>query len=139
MEEQLSAYRCEVCSFTIYPARGREFKFFPAGFKCPSCGSTKEKFYDLTDSEDPRNQEDSGAGSSEADENLGDDDACKYPPFPPSLPSFLPLTSHLSPLPPSLPPSLFSSTVKLDDEELGAEGDEPLPPAVLAVEPGGVE
>jgi len=56
-EEQLSAYRCEVCSFTIYPARGREFKFFPAGFKCPSCGSSKEKFYDLTDPEDPRNQE----------------------------------------------------------------------------------
>lgn len=49
--------RCEVCSFTIYPARGREFKFFPAGFKCPSCGATKEKFYDLTDPDDPRNQE----------------------------------------------------------------------------------
>jgi rubredoxin len=49
--------RCEVCSFTIYPARGREFKFFPAGFKCPSCGSPKEKFYDLTDPDDPRNQE----------------------------------------------------------------------------------
>ena len=55
-EEKLSAYRCEVCSFTIYPAKGREFKFFPAGFKCPSCGATKEKFYDLTDEDDPRNQ-----------------------------------------------------------------------------------
>jgi rubredoxin len=49
--------RCEVCSFTIYPARGREFKFFPAGFKCPSCGAPKEKFYDLTDPDDPRNRE----------------------------------------------------------------------------------
>lgn len=28
-----------------------------AGFKCPSCGAPKEKFYDLTDPDDPRNQE----------------------------------------------------------------------------------
>mmetsp|Transcript_34153 Transcript_34153/g.107672 ORF Transcript_34153/g.107672 Transcript_34153/m.107672 type:complete len:83 (+) Transcript_34153:667-915(+) len=50
-------FRCEDCGFTIYPARGREGKFFPKGFTCPNCSASQESFYDLNDPTDPRNQE----------------------------------------------------------------------------------
>ncbi|KAJ1632245.1 hypothetical protein T492DRAFT_838539 [Pavlovales sp. CCMP2436] len=50
-----SAWKCDNCSYEIYPARGREAKFFGDKFKCPMCGSPKESFYDLTNDEDPRN------------------------------------------------------------------------------------
>lgn len=50
--------RCERCLYTIYPAAGREFKFFPLDFKCPSCGAPRDSFWDLNDPDDPRNQPD---------------------------------------------------------------------------------
>lgn len=52
----LTSTRCERCGFTLYPAKGREFKFFSDRFKCPSCGAGKDLFYDANDPDDPRNQ-----------------------------------------------------------------------------------
>ena len=31
-------------------------KFFPDDFKCPICGADKDKFWDMNDPNDPRNQ-----------------------------------------------------------------------------------
>ncbi|GMH71500.1 hypothetical protein TL16_g05666 [Triparma laevis f. inornata] len=45
-EEELHAFTCDNCGFTIFPARGREGKFFPDTYKCPSCGADKESFFD---------------------------------------------------------------------------------------------
>ena len=41
-----SVYECTDCGYTLFPAAGREFKFFPDSFKCPECGSPKDKFVD---------------------------------------------------------------------------------------------
>lgn len=30
--------------YTMFVAKGREFKFFGDGFKCPECGAGKNKF-----------------------------------------------------------------------------------------------
>jgi rubredoxin len=49
--------RCGNCGFTLFPAKGREWKFFPTDFRCPACGSEKDDFYDINDPDDPRNQE----------------------------------------------------------------------------------
>ena len=38
----------------MFPARGREGKFFPDDFTCSECGAPKEKFFDMTDLSDPR-------------------------------------------------------------------------------------
>ncbi|GJQ09033.1 hypothetical protein GpartN1_g824.t1 [Galdieria partita] len=58
-EEQESAalhvFKCGNCGYSLFPAKGREFKFFTDSFKCPACGSTKEAFYDTSDPSDPRN------------------------------------------------------------------------------------
>ena len=35
---------CTECGYTLFVAAGREEKFFPEGFTCPECGSTKDKF-----------------------------------------------------------------------------------------------
>lgn len=35
---------CLDCSYTLFIAQGREDKFFGAGFKCPECGSKKDRF-----------------------------------------------------------------------------------------------
>lgn len=43
-----SVYECEECGFTLFPAQGREFKFFPDDFKCPECGAAKDKFVDVS-------------------------------------------------------------------------------------------
>lgn len=37
-------YECSECGYTLFPAKGREFKFFPATFTCPECGAAKDKF-----------------------------------------------------------------------------------------------
>ena len=34
------------CGYTIFPAAGREDKFFGASFKCPQCGAGKDAFVD---------------------------------------------------------------------------------------------
>lgn len=41
------AYQCTVCGYTMFPAAGREFKFYGADFVCPACGAPKDKFIDL--------------------------------------------------------------------------------------------
>lgn len=64
MERELHVFKCGGCGYEIYPARGREFKFFPDSFKCPLCETPKSQFWDLNDPSDPRNQE------SEDDESL---------------------------------------------------------------------
>lgn len=56
-EADLHVFKCGGCGYEMYPARGREFKFFPDNFKCPLCGSPKSAFWDLNDPNDPRNQE----------------------------------------------------------------------------------
>ena len=38
----------------MFPARGREGKFFPDSFKCPNCAAPKEAFFDMNDLSDPR-------------------------------------------------------------------------------------
>ncbi len=56
-EADLHVFKCGNCGYEMYPARGREFKFFPDNFKCPLCQSPKSVFWDLNDPDDPRNQE----------------------------------------------------------------------------------
>lgn len=67
-EAELHVFKCGGCGYEMYPARGREFKFFPDSFKCPLCGTPKSEFWDLNDPTDPRNQTDD-----EDDEDDGDD------------------------------------------------------------------
>lgn len=57
-EAELHVFKCGGCGYEMYPARGREFKFFPDGFTCPICGTAKSDFRDLNDENDPRNWED---------------------------------------------------------------------------------
>lgn len=45
------AYQCSECGYTLYPAAGREFKFYGDDFVCPACGAPKDKFVDLNDEE----------------------------------------------------------------------------------------
>ncbi|EME28804.1 hypothetical protein Gasu2_18620 [Galdieria sulphuraria] len=52
----LHVFKCANCGYSLFPAKGREFKFFTDSFKCPACGSTKEAFYDTSDPNDPRNK-----------------------------------------------------------------------------------
>jgi len=54
---KLHGWRCDNCGRTLYPALGREVRFFRDDFKCPSCGAPKETFYDVYDPTDPRNYE----------------------------------------------------------------------------------
>lgn len=43
----LHAYCCKQCGTTIFPARGRDFKFFPKNIECFNCGAKgRENFYD---------------------------------------------------------------------------------------------
>ncbi|KAG5185572.1 hypothetical protein JKP88DRAFT_194413 [Tribonema minus] len=38
------AFECGSCGYTLYVAKGREWKFFGDDFKCPECGASKGKF-----------------------------------------------------------------------------------------------
>lgn len=53
---EVHAYQCTQCGYTMFPAAGREFKFYGDDFVCPSCGAPKEKFVDVnaSDREDAR-------------------------------------------------------------------------------------
>jgi rubredoxin len=53
-EAELHEFQCEKCGFTIFPARGREGKFFPDDYKCQMCAAPKESFFDMNSFEDPR-------------------------------------------------------------------------------------
>lgn len=45
--EFLHAYCCKQCGTTIFPARGRDSKFFPKDIECFACGAKgREMFYD---------------------------------------------------------------------------------------------
>jgi rubrerythrin len=48
-----NVYECGECGYTLFIAKGREFKFFGDDFKCPECGAAKDKFNarDMTDDE----------------------------------------------------------------------------------------
>lgn len=35
---------CTECGYTLFVAKGRDFKFFGSGFTCPECGAPKDKF-----------------------------------------------------------------------------------------------
>jgi len=39
-------YECTNCGYVLFPAAGREHKFFGAGFTCPQCGAGKSEFVD---------------------------------------------------------------------------------------------
>jgi len=39
-------YECTMCGYTLFVARGREFKFFGDDYKCPQCGADKKYFKD---------------------------------------------------------------------------------------------
>lgn len=43
------AYQCGDCGYTLFPAAGREFKFYGDEFVCPACGAPKSKFVDVND------------------------------------------------------------------------------------------
>lgn len=38
-----SVYECSDCGYTMFIAKGRDFKFFGESFKCPECGAGKDK------------------------------------------------------------------------------------------------
>eukprot|EP00427_Karlodinium_veneficum_P000957 CAMPEP_0169151998 /NCGR_PEP_ID=MMETSP1015-20121227/51204_1 /TAXON_ID=342587 /ORGANISM="Karlodinium micrum, Strain CCMP2283" /LENGTH=220 /DNA_ID=CAMNT_0009221613 /DNA_START=41 /DNA_END=703 /DNA_ORIENTATION=+ len=56
-EEELHEFVCEKCGYTMFPARGRDGKFFPDDYKCVNCGVSKDRFYDMMDLNDPRTKE----------------------------------------------------------------------------------
>jgi rubredoxin len=39
-----NVYECSECGYTLFIAKGREFKFFGDSFECPECGAAKDKF-----------------------------------------------------------------------------------------------
>uniref|UniRef100_A0A7S3EZP7 Rubredoxin-like domain-containing protein n=1 Tax=Haptolina ericina TaxID=156174 RepID=A0A7S3EZP7_9EUKA len=39
-------YECTQCGYVLFPAAGRESKFFGDAFKCPQCGAAKSSFVD---------------------------------------------------------------------------------------------
>jgi len=41
---EVKSYECTECGYVIFPAAGREDKFFGEGFKCPQCGAPKSAF-----------------------------------------------------------------------------------------------
>lgn len=43
-ETASNVYECTECGYTLFIAKGREFKFYGDDFKCPECGAAKDKF-----------------------------------------------------------------------------------------------
>lgn len=43
-EPASNVYECSECGYTLFIAKGREFKFYGEDFKCPECGAGKDKF-----------------------------------------------------------------------------------------------
>jgi rubredoxin len=39
-----NVYECGACGYTLFIAKGREFKFYGDDFKCPECGAAKDQF-----------------------------------------------------------------------------------------------
>uniref|UniRef100_A0A7S2WQG7 Rubredoxin-like domain-containing protein n=1 Tax=Eucampia antarctica TaxID=49252 RepID=A0A7S2WQG7_9STRA len=42
-----SVFECGGCGYTLFIAKGRDFKFFSDTFECPECGAKKDKFVGL--------------------------------------------------------------------------------------------
>ena len=91
-ETELHEFVCENCGFTMFPARGREGKFFPDDYKCLQCGAPKEKFFDMTDLSDSRtinamqNDEDFDYEIEEIEVVVSGDSGQPAPSSPPPLP-----------------------------------------------------
>lgn len=49
MSADTHAYECSKCQYTLFPAAGREFKFFGDDFKCPQCGAPKSDFVEASE------------------------------------------------------------------------------------------
>ena len=47
-----NVYTCGNCGYTLFIAKGREFKFYGDDFKCPECGAKKDEFKPGTIGED---------------------------------------------------------------------------------------
>lgn len=43
------ALECSNCGYMLFPAAGREFKFYGDDFKCPQCGAGKDSFTDTAE------------------------------------------------------------------------------------------
>jgi rubredoxin len=39
-----NVFECSDCGYTLFVAKGREFKFYGDDFSCPECGAGKDKF-----------------------------------------------------------------------------------------------
>ena len=42
--EGAKEFECTKCGYIMYPAAGREFKFYGDDFTCPGCGAGKSEF-----------------------------------------------------------------------------------------------
>ena len=42
-------FECQRCGYTLFPAAGREWKFYGDDFKCPQCGAPKSDFRDTSE------------------------------------------------------------------------------------------
>lgn len=51
--DRIAQMSCQECGYTIFPAMGRNWRYFDKKQRCPLCGSVD--FYDKNDPEDPRN------------------------------------------------------------------------------------
>jgi rubredoxin len=74
-EAELHAFSCNNCGYTIFPARGREGKFFPDNFRCPTCKAPKESFIDIRDEVIEEVGEDEDYEYEDMDDYVGGDEA----------------------------------------------------------------
>jgi rubredoxin len=42
-------FECQRCGYTLFPAAGREWKFYGDNFTCPQCGAPKSEFRDASE------------------------------------------------------------------------------------------
>lgn len=47
-----NVFECGNCGYTMFVAKGRDFKFFGDDFSCPECGAAKDQFESRTIEED---------------------------------------------------------------------------------------
>jgi len=46
-----NVFECGKCGYTLFVAKGRDFKFYGADFKCPECGADKDEFFSRNEEE----------------------------------------------------------------------------------------
>ena len=59
-------YECGECGYTLFVAKGRDFKFYGDDFKCPECGTGKDGFSDR--SAGGGDDDEGGGGGEDGDE-----------------------------------------------------------------------